>query len=93
MKTRIGELSFEAGYPTKETSQKLCDEIDFQRACQAYMWSFPTVSAASVRLGVFRDLGLTYNDILLYQNFLDDKLEAHGHPLSCSSLAWAGRGG
>ena len=73
IKTRIGDLNYEAGYPTKETSQKLYDEMDLQRACQAYMWSFPAVSFASVRVGMFRDLGLTYHDIMLYQDFLDPK--------------------
>lgn len=43
--TRIGALSFENdfenGIPTKESSQNLFNEIDFQRACQAYIWSVP----------------------------------------------------
>jgi hypothetical protein len=73
LKTAIGDLKYEVGYPTKETSQKLYDEMDLQRACQAYMWSFPAVSFASVRVGMFRDLGLTYHDIMLYQDFLDPK--------------------
>ncbi|WP_157467967.1 hypothetical protein [Edaphobacter aggregans] len=37
------------------------------------MWSFPAVSFGSVRAGLFRDLGATYNDIVLYQNFADTK--------------------
>ena len=44
--TRIGKLSFTHdfanGYPTTETVQKLFDERDFQRACQAYL-SFPKI--------------------------------------------------
>lgn len=71
--TRIGELKYENGYPTKETSQKLYDEMDLQRASQAYMWSVPAVNFASIKAGWFRDLGATYNDILLYQDFLDTK--------------------
>ena len=71
--THIGPLKYESGFPTKETVEKLYDEIDFQRACQAYMWSFPAVSFASVKAGMFRDLGATYNDIVLYQDFLDTK--------------------
>ena len=70
---RIGELKYENGYPTRETSQKLYDEMDFQRACQAYMWSVPAVNFASIRAGWFRDLGATYNDIILYPDFLDTK--------------------
>ena len=71
--THIGPLKYESGFPTKETVERLYDEIDFQRACQAYMWSFPAVSFASVKAGMFRDLGATYNDIVLYQDFLDTK--------------------
>src|SRR5262245_19494546 len=46
MKTRIGELEFESGYPSQETVQKLYDEMDFQRACQAYIWGIPAVGLA-----------------------------------------------
>ena len=50
VQTRIGELefshAFEHGYPTDETVKKLYDEMDFQRACQAYLWGLPIVSLA-----------------------------------------------
>ena len=42
--TKIGKLEFHAGYPTKETVQKLYDELDFQRAVQAYLWALPMAS-------------------------------------------------
>ena len=35
--THIGTFTFESGYPSTETVQKLYDEIDFQRATQAYI--------------------------------------------------------
>ena len=38
VQTRIGKLSFEGGYPSQETVAKLYDEMDFQRAVQAYLW-------------------------------------------------------
>ena len=66
-------LEFKNGYPTDETSQKLYDEMDFQRATQAYIWGFPLVSSASIRRGLFEDLGMSYNDIIVYENFLDTK--------------------
>lgn len=54
--TRIGELKFThdfaSGYPTKETVEKLYDERDFQRACQAYLWSIPAVSFAQWQHGL-----------------------------------------
>ncbi len=71
LNTRIGELSYEVGYPTAETVDKLYDEIDFQRACQAYMWAFPAMNFAGAKAGLFRDFGATYLDIMLWENFLD----------------------
>jgi hypothetical protein len=41
--TRIGRLAFVSGYPSDETVEKLYDEMDFQRACQAYLWGIPAV--------------------------------------------------
>jgi hypothetical protein len=42
--TKIGKLDFEAGYPTPEAVEKLYDELDFQRAVQAYLWALPMAS-------------------------------------------------
>src|SRR6185436_12205875 len=53
--SRIGKLEFTHdfanGYPTKETVEKLYAERDFQRACQAYLWSIPAVSFAEWQHG------------------------------------------
>ena len=35
VKTRIGDLKVERGFPTEETKHKVFDEIDYQRAVQA----------------------------------------------------------
>ena len=42
--SKVGKLEFEAGYPTAETVQTLYDELDFQRAVQAYLWALPMAS-------------------------------------------------
>ncbi|MFI7838854.1 DUF1254 domain-containing protein [Pseudomonas asiatica] len=44
--TRIGKLTFESGYPSQATVNKLYDEMDFQRATQAYLWGIPAVGLA-----------------------------------------------
>ena len=48
--TRIGELSFDVGYPTAETAERLYDEMDFQRATQAYIWALPAVGFRALHL-------------------------------------------
>jgi len=67
IETRIGKLSFThdfaSGYPTKETVEKLYDERDFQRACQAYLWALPLVGAAQAQQQSRTVLGLGDLDI------------------------------
>src|SRR5262245_33800540 len=41
--TRLGKLDLESGYPSKAAIDKLYDELDFQRATQAYIWALPAV--------------------------------------------------
>jgi len=73
VKTRIGDLKFERGYPTAETTRKVFDEIDYQRAVQAYLWAYPVVSFESIRLATKRDLGLDYNDFTIAEKLADAK--------------------
>jgi len=62
IETRIGTLEFTHdfanGFPTDATIEKLYDERDFQRACQAYLWSLPAVSFAAWQRGVSKGLGV-----------------------------------
>src|SRR5215510_15351812 len=69
VKTRIGELEFESGYPSQATVAKLYDEMDFQRACQAYIWGIPAVGMAEWRLA-HRDVMKAKNgEMLSYLSF------------------------
>ena len=66
--TRIGTLEFTHdfanGYPTDATIEKLYDERDFQRACQAYLWSLPAVSFTSWQRGIAKGLGAKNGQIV-----------------------------
>jgi len=66
--TRIGKLEFTHdfanGYPTDATVEKLYDERDFQRACQAYLWSLPAVSFTSWQRGITKELGARNGQIV-----------------------------
>jgi hypothetical protein len=42
--SRLGPLELENGYPTDTTVAKVFDDIDFQRACQAYLWALPLMA-------------------------------------------------
>jgi hypothetical protein len=45
--------------------------MDFQRAVQAYLWAMPAVAQNELRLGLDRDLGVGYNDVVIFDNFVD----------------------
>jgi hypothetical protein len=68
IETRIGTLEFTHdfanGFPTDATVEKLYDERDFQRACQAYLWSLPAVSFAAWQRGVTKTLGAKNGQIV-----------------------------
>jgi hypothetical protein len=68
VETRIGTLEFTHGfangYPTDGTIEKLYDERDFQRACQAYLWSLPAVSFAAWQRGITKGLGAENGQIV-----------------------------
>ena len=40
----LGPLELVNGYPTDATVAKVFDDIDFQRACQAYLWALPLMA-------------------------------------------------
>ena len=51
IETRYGTLEFPGGYPTEETTQKVYNEIDLQRATQLYMDMYPALSAHGLMKG------------------------------------------
>ena len=56
--TRFGRLEFPLGFPTEETSQKVYDELDLQRATQLYLDMYPALSAHGLMKGWVRDLAM-----------------------------------
>ena len=72
MKTSFGELKFEGtSFPTAESAQKIYDEMDLQRATQAYMDFTPAMSLYSIIKSQIRDFGLkTSSDIGVMANFM-----------------------
>src|SRR6267378_8599160 len=49
VETRIGKLDFELGVPTQATVKNLYDQMDFQRACQLYIWALPLVEFGNLQ--------------------------------------------
>ena len=52
VQTRLGTLKFFDGFPDEETVEKLYQNLDFQRAVQAYLLALPPVSMVAIREGL-----------------------------------------
>lgn len=70
--TSFGMLEFEGcAFPTKETVQQIYDELDLQRATQAYMDFYPALSLHTILKSQIRDFGFkTGSDIGVFADFM-----------------------
>ena len=73
VESRLGRLDLQNGYPTMATVEEVFDDIDFQRACQAYLWALPLMAMQqwqSEHLTKFGAGKLDYVDYLTFQDKL-----------------------
>ncbi len=72
IKTNFGTLNFEGGaFPTEESVQKIYDEMDLQRATQAYMDFFPALSLYGIVKSQIRDFGFgSSSDVGVMADFM-----------------------
>ena len=71
VRTHIGELTFDHGLPTEETSEKLYYEMDYHRAVQAYLWSLPIVGQAQWRQSYLDLYDMQPNQLVYATDFND----------------------
>ncbi|MDO9024294.1 DUF1254 domain-containing protein [Zwartia sp.] len=71
--TRIGKIEFDKGFPSKKAVEKLYDELDFQRACQAYIWGLPIIGFAEWQASAAKSMGTGDLDYVIYLS-VEDKL-------------------
>ena len=70
VETRLGTLKFFDGFPDKTTVEKLYDNLDFQRAVQAYLLALPAVNMAGLREGLLQ-VGPANSTIPTFDTLMD----------------------
>jgi len=70
--TRIGTLTSIDGVPDEKTTQLVYDNLDFQRAVQAYLNSIQIASMSAIRKGAL-EFGPANTTALLFENLMDSK--------------------
>ena len=69
--SRVGRIELINGYPTNESVENLYDEIDFQRASQAYIWALPMMATQAFVHSFKNDLDGEWGDFIEVKSFQD----------------------
>lgn len=72
VETRLGTLHFFDGFPDKLTVEKLYDNLDFQRAVEAYLWALPPVSQVANRNAILK-LGPANTTVPIFEQLMDSR--------------------
>ncbi len=68
---RLGQVRFDGELPVRSDVGLVFDELDYQMACQAYLWALPLVSYAQWKTQHYEVFGATSSDLVLYVSYRD----------------------
>jgi hypothetical protein len=69
----LANLPFRQGYPTDEMTQRLTDELLFQRGVQSYLWALPAINMWAMKEGSEARFGAGYNVLPVWKERLSAK--------------------
>src|ERR1700722_13979591 len=72
VETRIGTLKLRDGYPDDDTTQKVYDNLDFQRGVQAFLDAMPGASVTAFRPAL-QKLGGVDGNVIIFEEMMDSK--------------------
>jgi hypothetical protein len=70
-------IKMKAGQPAKDQIQDLYDEMDFQRAVQAYIWAMPFVAFSQVMESFKNDFGATLTSQVMWEQSVTPELSIY----------------
>src|SRR5271166_2393536 len=72
LQTRLATLDFKGGAPSKETVQKVYDNLDFMHGVEAFVDAFQGASTSAISKG-FIDAGVEDNAVIIFSELMDSK--------------------
>jgi hypothetical protein len=72
VETRLGTLKLFDGYPDDATTQKVYDNLDFQRGVQAFLDAMPGAAVTAFRPAL-RKLGGVDGNVIIFEQLMDSK--------------------
>src|ERR1035441_3255350 len=71
VETRIGTLKFFDGFPTKETTERVYDNLDFLRGVEVFLNFIPATSLESMRAGTVGQGADAANKVMIWDELCD----------------------
>lgn len=68
---RLADLPRDGDLPSRDAIPTIFDELDYQLACQAYLWALPLVSYAQWKTQHYDVFGATGSDLVRYLSYRD----------------------
>ncbi|GLK17984.1 DUF1254 domain-containing protein [Herbiconiux flava] len=68
---RLAGVEFDGELPARTSVAVVFDELDYQFACQAYLWALPLVSYAQWKTQHYDVFGATSSDLVRYLSYQD----------------------
>ncbi len=88
VKTRIGTLTFNDGFPSKETVKQVYENLDFMRGVEVFLNTCQGASLAALRAGM-RNAGVEDGSVLLFKNRINaNTLLLTANPEAVMAIAW-----
>ena len=72
VETRLGTLRFDSGIPDQATTDKLYDNLDFQRAVQAYLLGLPPVNQLANRRAIL-SMGPANKTVPIWEQLMNSR--------------------
>ena len=72
VESRIGTLDFKDGQPSKQTLEKVYDNLDFSHAMRAFSDTLQGVSIHAIRKGI-ASVGAKDNEVIIFSELMDAK--------------------
>lgn len=70
--TRLGTLRFQGGVPDQASTDRIYDNLDFQRAVQAYLLALPVVNQMANRAGILA-MGPANTTVPIWEQLVDSR--------------------
>jgi hypothetical protein len=68
---RLSQVEFDGELPVRQNLSQVFDELDYQMACQVYLWALPLVSYAQWQQQHRDVFGATSSDLVRYVSYRD----------------------